>query len=810
LTKGIIANAKRLREGREGPSTNRIFELLGADFGELIHKHAKDPTTYGEESSSPPLPPLPLCERDLKNLRESGLTDETIRGAGLRTEYGFRLHRGAMPRTGLFFPYRNLDGEVNCFGRLRPHPNSTFADDDDGKGPKYLQPKASPRRAYYAPATLDLLKDGESDVYVPEGEKKALAVSQLGLATVGVGGVWCGTRKNDDGEWVLIDDLAAIPWKGRRVYITFDYDPLPKTRRHVAEAARRLAKALYKAGAAEVFLVELPPGPKGAKQGVDDFLVANDQDGDKGAAAFRELVERAKPVPCSSFANFDVVTVKDDEGEAKHVWVGKTPAGIRDCLTWEVGNWPKRVGGLLFAANGSEPRWLPKVDDLFAWVGGRLREPVKWASGPDKVTKAEFAAYLRQEAEGYEAVEPLPHYPPLPGHYYLHPKPAGGDGKALGAFLDRFRPATPKDRELMKAAALTPFWGGPHGKRPLFLVAAEDSDACAGRGPGKSTFVHKLARVAGGHFDARPEEDFGELMHRLLTPSALSRRLALLDNVKSLRFSWADLEGLITNDVINGHRMYSGDAGRPNTLTWFITLNHANLSKDMAQRAVTITVARPEYTATWEEETNRFIEENRHAIIGDALALLSGPKARLKTFTRWGPWEAGVLACVNDPAACQKLIAERQAACDGDQEESDLVREAFVALLEGGKHDPLKDVVFVPNPEVLKTVNEATGENRSKKKLPAYLKTLAIPELRKGNDSKGHRGWRWVGAQSEPGQTTVMLRSLGGQIVAGLTGGGATKGKVTKGKVTKGDDNSNDFADGDDNRRNATRKGGRR
>src|SRR5262249_46867090 len=58
-----------------------------------------------------------------------------------------------------------------------------------------------------------------------------------------------------------------------------------------SEAARtRLARSLKGAGAGEVYNVELPPGPGGAKQGVDDFLVAN------GAEAFERLVEDAIPV----------------------------------------------------------------------------------------------------------------------------------------------------------------------------------------------------------------------------------------------------------------------------------------------------------------------------------------------------------------------------------------------------------------------------------------------------------------------------------------------------------------------------------
>jgi hypothetical protein len=104
---------------------------------------------------------------------------------------------------------------------------------------------------------------------------------------IGIGGIWCGCKK-DGSE--LIEDLAAIPWCGRRVFIVFDYDTKPATRQEVDAARTRLAKALRTAGAAEVYHVALPPGPDGAKQGVDDFLVAD------GAEAFQQLVEKAIPV----------------------------------------------------------------------------------------------------------------------------------------------------------------------------------------------------------------------------------------------------------------------------------------------------------------------------------------------------------------------------------------------------------------------------------------------------------------------------------------------------------------------------------
>ncbi len=100
----------------------------------------------------------------------------------------------------------------------------------------------------------------------------------------------------------------------------------------------------------------------------------------------------------------------------------------------------------------------------------------------------------------------------------------------------------------------------------------------------------------GGHVDVRPGEDIDRLMTRLLSPAALDRRVVLLDNVKTLKFSWADLEALITSDIISGRRLYAGEGRRPNSLLWCITLNRAGLSKDLAQRVVIIRLRRPHAT----------------------------------------------------------------------------------------------------------------------------------------------------------------------------------------------------------------------
>jgi len=266
----------------------------------------------------PKLPPLPVCASDLENLRASGLTIATIRTNGLRTEHG-----------ALVFPYRDLDGKVNGFARRRPHKPPVI----DGKPAKYVQPKGSPQRAYFPVASLAKLRDGESEIYITEGEKKALALSQLGYAAIGIGGFWGGCKAKSE---ELIDDLAAINWQGRNVGIVFDYDAKEATRREAEAAKVRLARALKAAEAGEVYNMPLPPGPDGAKQGVDDYLVAQ---GVEAAKAFDKLVGEPisviKIIPgvVGESGGISVIKIIPPVlGEAAyHGWIGEFLKAVAPC-----------------------------------------------------------------------------------------------------------------------------------------------------------------------------------------------------------------------------------------------------------------------------------------------------------------------------------------------------------------------------------------------------------------------------------------------------------------------------------------------
>jgi hypothetical protein len=745
---------------------------------------------------------------DLANLHDSGLGDHTIRANGIYTEadperLATLLHCLARPPKeipyfcrdgGLVFQYHDLDGNPIDFVRGRPR-SPRRRKDRNGKDKdahnKYESTWGSECHAYIPAECRAGLKGGICPVVVTEGEKKALALVQLGYCAVAVGGVNCGLKK----DGTLVDELAAIPWSGRLAYVTYDYDKKPRTRRQSLMAASKLAAALKKVGAREVFLVQLPPGPDGAKQGVDDYLKALPLPARR--PALDKLLAQAGPVPdCVAWTlrNFREVTVKDGknkDGKDKFRTerVGLTVREIYDALLAETGAWPRRVGRLLFVTTDDdyEVEWLEKPSQTYAWIGGQLPNTLHWADGIDKVTKGEFDAYLRQSADSYDAVESYPHYPLLDGHFYLHPEPAGGDGKALAGLLDFFRPDTDLDRSLLLAGFLTPLWGGLPGDRPAFLIesagaaeeeeeeatagsAAADEDdeddqgGGAGHGTGKSTVAKGVSYVVGGHISISAREDYNKVKTRLLSPGALTQRIALLDNVKTLKFSWADLEGLITDDVISGHQMYQGEGRRPNTLTWFITLNNASLSKDMAQRCVIVHVRKPRYSATWTKQVRNYIDANRWAVVGDLLALLRGDKPKLARYSRWGAWEQEVLACVPNPEECQAEIGRRQKEVDGDQEESDLIRDAFVRELQSRRHDPATEVVFIANDDAAAIVNAALGDRdqRGTQSASRYLGTLAVRELRKVKRSDlGGRGWLWRGQQAGSNGQPVALNPPG-------------------------------------------------
>lgn len=465
------------------------------------------------------------------------------------------------------------------------------------------------------------------------------------------------------------------------------------------------------------------------------------------------------------FANFKVIKqkVKQPDGteEEAEIRVALSVNALREILVDLTGGWPKRVGNLLFVAGRDHtPQFFTKADELLAWINGGFRgdvNRVQWLKGANKVTQAQFFAHLQQSAENYDAVEAYPHHPPMPRTYYMHPPAVGGDGSALRLLLRRFNPYALEDGDLLLGLVLSLFWGGEPGQRPGWLITSAEGDNAGGRGVGKTKLVLLLSRLVGGCVAAASTDKVGDLITRLLSEEGLGKRVVLHDNVKTHRFSNADLEGLITTDVISGKRLFCGEGRRPNTLTHFITLNGASLSKDLAQRCIPLKLSRPRWDGDWEQGAIDLIESRRWEIIGDALAILKAEAPKIKTCTRWGPWEQAILSRVGDPSNCQVVITDRQGEFDEDAAEADVVRGGFVAELKKREHDPEAEAVWIHSQDVAEIVNTTTGEKRPVNKATAYLRTLAIPELRESRSGKDGRGWLWTGEKATAGAKRVNL-----------------------------------------------------
>lgn len=244
--------------------------------------------------------PLPsrreLSDAHRAQLQTSGLSEETIALSAAYTEthdkrlaelMGWKRWNRAMG-SALVFPFI-MPGNPEPIGyRLKPdYPRKS----KKGKPVKYDQREDQQMAVYYPPRTRDSgsLRNASLPVVWTEGEKKALALDQLGYVAVGLTGVWnwidsAGRAEHGDRLHPLISEHTLI--SGRSHVICYDGDAREKD--NVMQAAARLAGVLYAGGAVGVTFV-IPPDV-GTAKGIDDFLALH------GAEATRALISTAQPL----------------------------------------------------------------------------------------------------------------------------------------------------------------------------------------------------------------------------------------------------------------------------------------------------------------------------------------------------------------------------------------------------------------------------------------------------------------------------------------------------------------------------------
>jgi hypothetical protein len=186
-----------------------------------------------------------LAPEHLDDLRKSGLRDDTIRAHRIMSVppsmigqlLGFDI---AAIRSALLIPFPDPRGGYMDHVRVKIFPS---LQDRRGHTIKYLQPTRSEARLYFPWSSVSAL-DGSAPVWLLEGEKKSLAIAQLGLLAVGFSGIEGWHRR---GSLDLLPDFHAMRLQGRRIELLPDGDVT--TNPNVRRGVDRLAAALAIAGA---------------------------------------------------------------------------------------------------------------------------------------------------------------------------------------------------------------------------------------------------------------------------------------------------------------------------------------------------------------------------------------------------------------------------------------------------------------------------------------------------------------------------------------------------------------------------------
>jgi len=208
----------------------------------------------------------------------SGLSDETIEDAGIRSEDRYAklaeiLGWNKYPKRcapAWVVPYRNPDGAETGYARIKPdNPRKP-----KGSAVKYESPRGRDNEVYFPPGVGRTIDNPAAPLLITEGEKKALASTQAGFPCIGLVGVFGWKTKRSER---LLPSLDRIAWKGRPVFLLYDSDLTDKP--EVKDAESRLAALLTTKGAV-VRVGRLPDGPpdengEPAKVGLDDYLLAH-------------------------------------------------------------------------------------------------------------------------------------------------------------------------------------------------------------------------------------------------------------------------------------------------------------------------------------------------------------------------------------------------------------------------------------------------------------------------------------------------------------------------------------------------------
>ncbi len=481
------------------------------------------------------------------------------------------------------------------------------------------------------------------------------------------------------------------------------------------------------------------------------------------------VFDPTKPLP--KFANVEDYSRQAGNREikgARHVPLYLVARSLRSTL----GGWPAVSGGQMFIANHSDEslyssrsvEWIKNPHHLFAWISHHTRP--RWEQGEvDGVedgsiqnanSKQEFYEYLIHHCPQYDSIEVLPHEPKVKGLYYLpcampEVDPLDPD-TPLKQLVGWLNPETDLDRWLLFSAMMTPGWGGRSGARPAFIFSSDH-----GRGVGKTQTAQALAYLWGGYVGIKSDEDITEFCARLLDADSFGKRIILLDNLKG-RKSDANIEALLTSDVINGKKMYVGARFIPNRFTWYITSNTPSLSSDLAARSVVIRMGKQKHGgADFLSRAMGLIDEHRPLILSELFQYMRREKHPPIGFPdRWGDWQRDVLGVFPDPEAMAKMIVERRPTVDSDLVEAEDIASVIRRYISSQSYNPDASKVFISRRQMnlLLIYEDMFPEKFNPRGICTTIRdrmnSAPLTCLKEHKDADGVRGWLWMGLDADP------------------------------------------------------------
>lgn len=248
-----------------------------------------------------------LTRLALADVKASGLSPETLEHAQVQLFKGNtdllkkRLGFGHIDGNPILrahrlieFPHIDSKGNVTRY-EYKPFPSPHFKNEKEPR--RYLQGEGDEPTPHILPNVWAASDKGNKPLWITEGVKKTLKLTQHGRLTIGLSGVWAfraGKNSLNQESKQLWKELKSFRWTGRTVYIAFDADLWINPQ--VRLALYVLAFTLYQRGALLRF-----PLWHGAK-GIDDFLILQD-DPDQALTELEGTAKDLEGLLCADHRN---------------------------------------------------------------------------------------------------------------------------------------------------------------------------------------------------------------------------------------------------------------------------------------------------------------------------------------------------------------------------------------------------------------------------------------------------------------------------------------------------------------------------